>query len=82
MDRIIGKELSALEVQNLVSKFPNEWFLLEVLKVDDNGKAKSVKVAAHNSEKDVLREFLLEHDHGDKRFIFFFADTENTCELE
>ena len=81
MDSIVDRIVSSKEVQDLVPEFPNQWFLLEVLETEKSGKATLLKIIAHDPEKDVLREHLLDLEPSDRKHIFFFTDTENACEL-
>jgi hypothetical protein len=49
--------------------------------MDGKGRAKKLRIIAHNENKDVLREYLLDLDTNDRKYIFFFTDPEKACEL-
>ncbi|MBS1544676.1 MAG: hypothetical protein JST14_13650 [Bacteroidetes bacterium] len=83
MSRLIGRIVTADEVARLPGEIANEWFLLEVLSTDEKGRANKLRIAGHDKNKDLLRDHLLELEHGpDKRYIFFFSDPDRACELE
>jgi len=81
VDKVVGREVTAKEIQDLYLELPNHWFLLEVLKMDQNGRAVLLKIAGHDPSKDALRDHLLELSADDKKYIFFFADPEKACEI-
>ncbi len=80
---MIGRIVTADEVARLHEERANEWFLLEVLSTDENGRANRLRIDGHDKSKDSLRDHLLELEHGPgKRYIFFFSDPDRICELE
>jgi predicted metal-binding protein len=82
MPEIIGKIVTADEVAEFYKRYPDFWFLLEVLKTSANGKAKLMRVAGYDKNKDVLREYLLEaHTDLDSKYIFVYAYPDGKCDL-
>lgn len=83
MRELIGRTVTAEEVQNLHLEKANEWFLLEVIEADEQGRARTLRVVKHSPDKDVLREYILEDDKGEgKKYIFYFSDLNHPCELD
>ena len=82
MSDLSGKVLTADQVNELHKEKRNEWFLLDVVEINKTGKAKKVKIIKHSSDKDILRDYILElSDSGKKQYIFFFSNPDNKCEL-
>lgn len=83
MRELDGNIVTTEEVGNLHREHPNEWFLLEVIEIDEHGKAVKLKIVSHHSDKEILREHLLEAEHPEnKRYIFYFSDPDLPCELD
>ncbi len=83
MHEATGRIVTAEEVANIHEELPNEWFLLEVIEANKHGKATKLKIVSHHTDKDILREHLLEADHQEnKRYIFYFSDPNLPCELD
>lgn len=76
------RNVTADEVAEFYKSYPTYWFLLEVLKTDDFGKAISMRVMDYNKNKDVLRELLLEEpSEANSKYIFVYADPDGKCKL-
>jgi len=83
MRELKGQVVTAEEVANLHREQPNEWYLLEVIETNKHGKATKLKIVSHHTDKDILREHLLEIEHAEnKRYIFYFSDPNLPCELD
>ena len=82
MPELRGKVVTAREVANFYKQYPGFWFLLEVMKVDEKGKAEVLRVTRYDKSKDVLREYLLEESTDlNSKYIFVYADPDGKCEL-
>lgn len=82
MPELNGRLVSVLEVNELYREKENEWFLLDVVKTNRNGKAEQLKILKHSPEKDELRDYLLELSNEVKnRYIFFFSEPDRKCEI-
>ena len=78
------KEYEALEMARLISSKPNVWFLLEVLELNESGRASKMKLLKFAKDKDVLYDFLmddLEDWDWKKKIIFVFSDPTKKCDL-
>lgn len=83
MRELTGQVVTADEVANIHKEKPNEWFLLEVIEANEYGKATKLKIVSHHTDKDILREHLLEAEHPENtRYIFYFSDPNLPCVLE
>ena len=80
-EKVAGEPVNRTEVHKLADRIPKEWFLLEVLRTDKNGRAEMMEVIAHAKEKDELRELLMELDPENRNFIFYFSDPDKECEI-
>lgn len=77
-----GTIVTASEVADFYKHHPGFWFLLEVLKKDDQGKAALMRVAGTGVDKDSLREQLMDmYDETDGTYIFVYAATDGKCEI-
>ncbi len=74
--------ISAKEVARLYNDLTGQWLLLEVIKVDNKGKAEKFKLIAYDLDKDQLYK-LMDSDEWDwnKKYLFVFADPNNLCEI-
>jgi len=74
--------ISAKEVARLYNDLSRQWLLLEVLKMDKNGKAEKFKLIANNRDKEQLYQ-MMDDDNWDwdKKYIFVFADPNNLCKI-
>jgi len=74
--------ISAKEVARLYNDLTGQWLLLEVIKVDNKGKAEKFKLIAYDRDKDQLYK-LMDSDEWDwnKKYLFVFADPNNLCEI-
>ncbi len=82
MDKLVGRIVTEAEVAKLYLEKRNEWFLLEVETVNEHGKAKTLQIINHHRDKGVLRDYILDEDHATgRRFIFFFSDPDQPCDL-
>jgi hypothetical protein len=74
--------ISAKEVARLYNDLIGQWLLLEVIKMDNKGKAEKFKLVANDIEKIRLYE-LMDSDEWDwdKKYLFVFADPNNLCEI-
>ena len=74
--------ISAKEVARLYNDLTGQWLLLEVIKVDNKGKAEKFKLVAYDRDKDPLYK-LMDSDEWDwnKKYLFVFADPNNLCEI-
>ncbi len=74
--------ISAKEVACLYNDLTGQWLLLEVIKVDENGKAEKFKLVANHLNKDELYK-LMDSDNWDwgKNYMFVFADPNTLCEI-
>lgn len=74
--------ISANEVARLYNDLIGQWLLLEVLKIDKNGKAENFKLIANEINKEQLYELMDDEDWDwDKKYVFVFADPNNLCEI-
>ena len=77
-----GKVVTASEVADFYKHHPGYWFLLEVLKRDEQGKAALMRVVGSSVDKDSLRELLMDmHHEGDRNYIFVYAAADGSCEI-
>lgn len=82
MPDIKGHEVTASEAANLYKHYPGFWFLLEVLKMNEEGKAELMRVVNLDKSKEVLREYLLEElTDANSKYIFVYADPGGKCEV-
>ena len=74
--------ISAKEVARLYNDLTGQWLLLELIKVNEKGKAEKFKLVANNLDKDELYK-LMDNDKWDwnKKYLFVFADPNNLCEI-
>lgn len=83
MHELNGRVVTVEDVANLHREKPHEWFLLEVIEANADGKAIKMKIVSHHTDKDILREHLLEGEHEEnKRYLFYCSDPNLPCELE
>ncbi len=74
--------ISAKEVARLYNDFTGQWLLLEVIKVDKNGKAEKFKLIANHVDKNKLYKLMDDDEwNWDKKYLFVFADPNNLCEI-
>ena len=79
----MGKVVTADEVKHFYQDHPSYWFLLEVQKIDEQGKAQQMRVVGYDKDKEVLREQLFdEMDRGHGKFIFVYARPDGICDME
>lgn len=82
MPEMNGKIVTAAEVADFYKLFPDFWFLLEVLKTDEDGKAELMRVTGYDRSKEVLREYFLEeHTDFDSKYIYVYAYPDGKCDL-
>ena len=74
--------INSKEVARLYNDLTGQWLLLEVISVDENGKAKKFKLVANKVDKDELYK-LMDSDkwNWNKKYLFVFADPNNLCEI-
>lgn len=74
--------VTAKEVAEFYKMYPGFWFLLEVLKTGEDGRAELMHVVGSHQNKEVLREYLLEESTDTKgKYIFVFASPDGKCEI-
>jgi len=82
MHDVKGNIVTAQKVAEFYKQYPGFWFLLEVLKMDGEGKAILMRVVSYNSNKDVLREHLLEESADmNRKYIFVYASPDGKCDI-
>lgn len=82
MPDIISEIVTARQVAEFYKQYPGFWFLLEVLKTSNDGKAELMRVARYDQNKEVLREYLMEEQTDiNGKYIFVFAHPDGKCEL-
>ena len=82
MLEIKDKEVTADEVALFYKRYPSFWFLLEVLKTSEVGKAEVMRVVGYDRDKEELREYLLDNLTDTKsKYIFVYADSDGKCEV-
>ncbi|NJN42019.1 MAG: hypothetical protein HC811_07175 [Flammeovirgaceae bacterium] len=82
MADLSGRLLNPDQVNDLHKERKHEWFLLDIVERNENGKVNKVMIVKHSPSKDDLRDYILElSDSGEKQYIFFFSDPDNKCEL-
>ncbi|MCD6337156.1 MAG: hypothetical protein J7M01_02860 [Candidatus Marinimicrobia bacterium] len=74
--------INAKEVARLYNDLTGQWLLLELIEVDEKGKAEKFKLVANHFDKDELYK-LMDSDNWDwdKKYLFVFADPNNLCEI-
>lgn len=77
------KIYTALEMAQLIGSRPKNWFLLEILKQNNNGKAEELRFLKYSGDKENLYQYLMEDESWDwdKKYIFVFSDPDKKCEL-
>jgi len=74
--------ISAKEVARLYNDLTGQWLLLELIKVDEKGKAEKFKLVANHLDKDELYKLMeSENWDWDKKYLFVFADPDSLCEI-
>ena len=79
MDEWIGRDFSAAEVAQFYKKIPGHWFLMEVLRKDERGKATWVRVVGHDPSKEAMRDLLMDQDAQHEEYIFVWTDPDGNC---
>ncbi len=74
--------ISAKEVARLYNDLTGQWLLLELIKVDEKGKAEKFRLVANHLDKDELYKLMeSENWDWDKKYLFVFADPDSLCEI-
>ena len=74
--------INAKEVARLYNDLTGQWLLLELIKVDEKGKAEKFKLVANHLDKDELYKLMeSENWDWDKKYLFVFADPDSLCEI-
>ncbi len=82
MPDLTAKIVTASEVAGFYKQYPGFWFLLEVLRTSENGKAELMKLLKYDKQKEVLRDYLLEVETDmSRKFIFVYASPDGKCEI-
>lgn len=82
MAELQEKEVTPNDVAGFYKHHPEFWFLLEVLKTGENGKAEWMRVKGYDKNKEVLRNMLLEGlTDTHSKYIFFYASLDGKCEI-
>ncbi|RMD95595.1 MAG: hypothetical protein D6813_00070 [Calditrichaeota bacterium] len=72
------------DIPQLYLEQAGEWLLLEVLETNAKNEPIKFRLLAHNPDKYILHDFILEDDHWDwsKKYLLVFADPNKPCTLE
>ena len=75
-----GASITNFEVTELYKEIPNTWVLLEPIAFGKENKVTKVKILKYNTNKEVLRNHLLNQDDFNT-LIYFFTGYDGTCNI-